>query len=691
MQSKDKQGRDPLEQTADSRHRYLEMLLDESPISMWVYDPDSLAFLRVNKAAIENYGYSSREFSQMTLRDIRPSEDVDLLDDYLAKPRSKERSIGYWRHQRKDGSIIHVELIAHSVRFDGRWARLVMALDVTERKTAEDALRESEHRLELFFAQSLDGFFFMMLDKPVRWDDSVDKDAVLDYVFSHQRITKVNEAMAEQYGGEASDFLGLTPKDFYSHDLAYGKNVWREFFDAGRLHIETDERKMDGSQIWVEGDYICLYDEEGRITGHFGIQRNITERRRALDALQQYSKQKEILQAIDHAILNAQSPEEIAQAAMTRINELIPCRRASVAVFNEESGIARLIAIYANHDTALGPGAELPMAAFGPKNELINGKPLVAANIDTSRPEDSIVHSEGVTAYVTLPLIAEGDLIGVMNIGVNDAEKLADEQVEIARTIAASLSIAIHQSRLREAVEQHAEELEKRVAERTAEIESFSYSVSHDLRTPLLTIDGFSQILLEDHGESLDEDGKRLLNIISENTKKMGKLIDDLLRFSRLGHRELILAEVNLDQVVEAAWQDIQLSLIDRDIQLGKDALGKAYGDFDMLKIVFVNLLANAVKFTRYANVARIEIGVQEIDNVPTYYIKDNGVGFDMAYAGKLFGVFQRLHAGDDFDGTGVGLAIVSRIVQRHNGRVWAEGEQNKGATIYFTLSQSGV
>ncbi len=691
MKPNKNQERDPLEQTVDSRHRYLEMLLDESPISIWVYDPETLEFLRVNRAAIENYGYSSREFAKMTLRDIRPPEDVELLDSYIAKSRGMERSVGYWRHQRKDGSIIHVELIAHSVKYDGRWARLVMALDVTERKQAEDALRESEHRLELFFGQSLDGFFFMMLDEPIRWDDSVDKDAVLDYVFTHQRITKVNEAMAQQYGGTAEDFLGLKPKDFYSHDLDYGKSVWREFFDTGRLHVETDERKLDGSQIWVEGDYICLYDDEGRITGHFGIQRDVTERRRALDSLQQYSKQKEILQAIDHSILNAQSPEEIAQAAMTRINDLIPCRRASVAVFDKEDNIARLIAIYAEHQTALGPGVEVPISAFGSGETLRAGKPIVVEKIEVQNPADSIVQTEGVMAYATLPLLAEGELIGVMNIGAETGEVFTDELLEIARTIAASLSISIHQSHLREAIEQHAEQLEKRVAERTAEIESFSYSVSHDLRTPLLTIDGFSQILLEDHAEALDDDGKRLLNIISDNTKKMGKLIDDLLRFSRLGHREIVLADVSLDQVVEAAWQDLQMSVVNRDIEFSKVRLGHTRGDFDMLKIVFVNLLSNAIKFTRYANNARIEVGVEEIEGQSTYFIKDNGVGFDMAYAAKLFGVFQRLHSGDDFDGTGVGLAIVSRIVQRHNGRVWAEGEKNKGATIYFTLSQSGV
>ena len=156
---------------------------------------------------------------------------------------------------------------------------------------AEKALQESQRLLELFFAQSLDGFFFMMLDEPVRWDESVDKEVVLDYVFAHQRVTRVNEAMAAQYGARPEDLLGRTPAELFVHDPAYGRARWRRFFDAGRLHIETDERKLDGTPIWIEGDYICLYAPDGRIMGHFGIQRDITARRRAEEALR-FSEEK---------------------------------------------------------------------------------------------------------------------------------------------------------------------------------------------------------------------------------------------------------------------------------------------------------------------------------------------------------------------------------------------------------------
>jgi PAS domain S-box-containing protein len=149
------------------------------------------------------------------------------------------------------------------------------------------ASAESDDRLEVFFSQSLDGFFFMMLDEPIVWNETIDKEAALDYIFEHHRVTKVNDAMLLQYGVAREDFLGHRPCDFFEHNIPYGRQIWRDFFDRGRLHIETDERRFDGTPIAIEGDYICFYDSSGRITGHFGIQRDVTERRRARETLEE--------------------------------------------------------------------------------------------------------------------------------------------------------------------------------------------------------------------------------------------------------------------------------------------------------------------------------------------------------------------------------------------------------------------
>lgn len=236
-------------------------------------------------------------------------------------------------------------------------------------------------------------------------------------------------------------------------------------------------------------------------------------------------------------------------------------------------------------------------------------------------------------------------------------------------------------------------ELEQRVQQRTAqletankELEAFSYSVSHDLRAPLRAIDGFSRIVLEEYAPKLDDEGRRLLEVIIGNTRKMGQLIDDLLAFSRLSRQQMAFALVNLAALADDAFSELKSAEKGRRIEFKINALPAAHGDRSMLRHVLINLLSNALKFTRPRAIARIEIGDRAAIGETIYYVKDNGVGFDMEYAHKLFGVFQRLHGSDEFEGTGVGLAIAQRIVLRHGGRIWAESGKGGGATFYFSL-----
>ena len=238
-------------------------------------------------------------------------------------------------------------------------------------------------------------------------------------------------------------------------------------------------------------------------------------------------------------------------------------------------------------------------------------------------------------------------------------------------------------------------DLEAQVAQRTkalegtnAELESFSYSVSHDLRAPLRAIHGFARILLEDHHAKLDPEAQRLLGVIDQNTRRMGRLIDDLLAFSRLGRTDLTTGPVDMKELTQLVADEVQRVESNRNgsLEIRIEPLPPARGDRGLLRQVMSNLLLNAAKFTRGRPSARIEVGSKPNGDQTVYHVKDNGAGFDARYADKLFGVFQRLHSAEEFDGTGVGLAIVKRIVQRHGGRVWAEGAVNQGATFYFTL-----
>jgi signal transduction histidine kinase len=234
-------------------------------------------------------------------------------------------------------------------------------------------------------------------------------------------------------------------------------------------------------------------------------------------------------------------------------------------------------------------------------------------------------------------------------------------------------------------------ELDQRVNERTAELEiankeleAFSYSVSHDLRAPLRRMRGFSTILLEEHAPQLTEEARQLLQVVNRNAVQMGELIDCLLAFSQLGRQPLRKQKVAPADIVRVAWQDLSAERDEREVEIAIGELAVCEADPLLLKQIFINLLSNAIKYSRTRKAAKIEVGCMDSS---VYYVRDNGVGFDMRYRDKLFGVFKRLHRTEEYEGIGIGLAIVARIVHRHGGRVWADAVLNEGATFYFTLA----
>jgi len=236
-------------------------------------------------------------------------------------------------------------------------------------------------------------------------------------------------------------------------------------------------------------------------------------------------------------------------------------------------------------------------------------------------------------------------------------------------------------------------ELEQRVAERTAqleaankELEEFSYSMSHDMSTPLRALDGFSRILMEEHGASLNDEGRRLLMVLRDNAQRMGRLVDDILHYLSMGRRKMKFGFIDIAGLASEIVTELQAAAPERRLQLEIGALPPARGDRDMIREVLQNLLSNAVKFSQAGSNALIELsGVTEGDE-NIYSVKDHGIGFDMRYADKLFRVFERVHATGQYEGSGIGLALVNRIINRHGGRVWAESKVNEGATIYFAL-----
>jgi light-regulated signal transduction histidine kinase (bacteriophytochrome) len=221
------------------------------------------------------------------------------------------------------------------------------------------------------------------------------------------------------------------------------------------------------------------------------------------------------------------------------------------------------------------------------------------------------------------------------------------------------------------------------------ELEAFSYSISHDLRAPLRTIDGFTRILEEDYGTGLDAEGKRLCSVIRHSTTRMNSLIDDLLAFSRLSRTEMDCISADMGMMVQAVYEELVPPENRARIDFIAEPLPRVTCDPILLRQVWINLISNAVKFSLPREKARIEIGSQSTPEEDTFSIRDNGAGFNMQFSDRLFGVFQRLHSESEFEGTGVGLAIVQRVIHRHGGRIWAKGEVDKGAVFYFTLPKN--
>ncbi|MBL0177132.1 MAG: GAF domain-containing protein [Ignavibacteria bacterium] len=384
------------------------------------------------------------------------------------------------------------------------------------------------------------------------------------------------------------------------------------------------------------------------------------------------------------------------QKALKHLRAMLQCQRASVGIFDVERKEVRVFVANVDGESIVETGTVLAEDMYGDLEILKTGKTEVVEDMSGLQSPPVVarlLRVEGIQSSINVPLLSAHGLYGALNIGWDTVRRILPEEMEIVGEVARQVTIAFQQATLMQETKRYASELEQRVLVRTAELEdanreleAFTYSVSHDLRAPLRAVDGFTRVLLEDYGSMLDVEGQRVCAIISTSARNMGRLIDDLLAFSRIGRAALQPSAFDM----AAAIRGILLELISEEarerIEVAIGALPVAVGDSSLLRQVWVNLISNAIKFTSRRERASITISGLTTGEEVVYSIRDNGAGFDMKYADKLFGVFQRLHSAKEFEGTGVGLAIVQRIVHRHGGRVWAVGETGNGATFSFSI-----
>ena len=413
----------------------------------------------------------------------------------------------------------------------------------------------------------------------------------------------------------------------------------------------------------------------------------------ARDALAKQTERLRILHEIDRALIAEMAPVAIAEAVLVRLRDLLGVPRAIVNLFDFEAGEIEWLAAVGRRRMHLGPGVRYPMRLAGDVEALRRGEPqVIDVRMLPPSPETEALLASGVLVYMMVPMIVGGELIGSVSFG-GDQANFPEEQVSIAREAATQLAIAIAQARLHERVERQAAELDQRVKNRTRELEAavreldtFVHTVSHDLKTPLRGMEGFAQALEEDYGEGLDETARRYLSTIRTSATRMGELIDDLLAYSRIEHRAIERGPVRLGSLLALLLGDLQDEIESRGLTVTEDlALPEVIGEREGLREALANLLSNAVKFTPPGGAALTVRSYRE-GGEAVIAVADGGIGFDMKHHDRIFGIFERLHRTEEYPGTGVGLAIVRRVADRHGGRAWAQSTLGSGSTFFIAI-----
>jgi signal transduction histidine kinase len=408
-----------------------------------------------------------------------------------------------------------------------------------------------------------------------------------------------------------------------------------EFVDEAVIGIR--QQVPEGGIRWAHVTARPVRDEQGALRGAVAVMNDITEQRKAVMELQ---ARERLLRTVLEAM-----PVGVSIAGRDGVIGIV--NAAGTAIWGDPRDSSAYGEVKAWHWQT---GEPVQPQEWVLKRAILNGETILQELVGIEMPGNS----RRAILLSAIPLRdSSGDITGA---------------IEVSEDVTARIRI------------------EEQLKRANKELEAFSYSVSHDLRAPLRHIDGFAGLLRRHAGPQLDEKGQRYLDTISSSAREMGRLIDDLLVFSRMGRAELLSTPVRMDKLLREVLDSLAQETADRTVEWNVGSLPPVQGDPAMLRLVLVNLVSNAIKYSNPRPVARIEIAGYVGGAEAIFYVRDNGVGFDMKYSGKLFGVFQRLHSGKEFEGTGIGLATVRRIVQRHGGRTWAEGEVDAGATFYFSL-----
>lgn len=648
---------------------FLQTLLNHLPAATYACDAEGL-ITYFNPKAVELWGREPKlndpaERFCGSIRLYSPDgTPLEHVHSWMALALRNERSYNAkeFAVERPDGSRVTVLGYVNPIRDeDGRLTGAVNTMvEVDERKESEAAAA----RLAAIVESSDDAIVSKDLKGVIRsWNQGAEN--IFGYTAEEAVGQSITLIIPEERLHEEDEILSR---------LRRGERI---------EHFTTVRQRKDGGLLDISLTVSPIKDSEGRVLGASKIARDITEARRAQAAVEEQARSLAAINRVAAALAAELDLERLIQSVTDAGREL--CRAQFAAFFY--SAQAEKESAY----EMLGRSGRVP-AGFD-ESFALRSFPDVFGESPAAR---NSVSDEGTWSgsYVAVPVVPRsGKAVGVLFIG-DETDGTFGEQVEqVLSAIANHAATAIDNALLYEEARGLTESLEEKVEQRTAdlnalnqELETFNYSVAHDLRGSLRGIDGFSTLIAEESGEELSENTRRYLERIRAGAQRMGQLLDSLLELSKLMRVEVHRKNVDLRDLAQSIIHDLRQWEPERQVEVVIGECPSFMGDRTLMRLAMENLLSNAWKFTRDEPVARIEVGCQEQDGRRVYYVSDNGVGFDSRYSDKLFEPFQRLHAPGTFEGTGIGLANAKRIIEKHGGTIWAASEVGKGATFYFTV-----
>ena len=671
----------------DAKYR---LVTEQANDAIVFFHPSDGRIVESNRAAEALTGYGREELAKMAVTDLVAPDERPRVPGLIAQAM-KEGVVAEISMLRKDGTILPIESCAKGCLVDGEELILVTSRDISARKAAVDRI--------------------LLLNRLLRTNSEIDQLVVRER--DEERLLSEACRIVVEHGGLTMAWIGAV-------DPRTGAHTSVASATAADAHPEEGPKRRDGGLVggrsneqairerrpilsndWDSNDGLPSLRDEGRrrnfrATGSFPIPVGDEVR----SALSVFARESGLfVPEVVGLLTDLAADIGFGLGAMEKERQRAGAER-SLAESEERfrsafEGAATGMAMLAPDRRVLRANRALrEMLGFGPD------EPFPVTLSEVTHPDDAEKSSalansllSGRASVGSLEkryLRRDGTVVWAQISSVLLRDEAGDP-----RNFVVQFQNLTARKRAEAEVAKLSEELEERVRLRTAELaaanrelEAFAYSVSHDLKAPLRAIDSFSQILLDEQGNALDAEGKRILGLVRDGAIRMAKLIDDLLALSRAGRHELRNGPVEMETLFRGALADVLPTQARAGSEVVIHPLPSAVGDASLLRQVATNLLSNAFKFSSKNENRRVEVGSLGGDEGIVYFVKDDGVGFDMKYAGKLFGVFQRLHTPREFEGTGVGLALARRIVERHGGRIWAEGEVGKGATFFFTLGK---